>query len=68
MWDNESHLLPAGRAARVGLVVVLGALLAEVVSAIGHDGIAKTLPAEDARKRQLVVALYLHAEKDGGSR
>lgn len=55
-----SHLLPASGAARVGLVLLLGALLAEVVPAVGHDGVAEPLPADDAGERQIVVALNLH--------
>lgn len=57
--NTPPHLLPARGAARVGLVMLLGALLAEVVSAVRHDGVTEPLPADDASEWKVVVALHL---------
>ena len=58
-FENTPHLLPTRGAARVGLVLLLGALLTEVVSAVGHDGVTEPLAADDASERKVVVALHL---------
>ena len=45
------HLLPTCGAARIGFVVVLSALLAEIVAAICHDGVLKALSAQHTCER-----------------
>jgi len=39
--------------------VLLGALLAEVMPAVGDDGVTEPLPADHTGKREVVVALHL---------
>lgn len=73
--NTPPHLLPTRGAARVGLVLLLGALLAEVVPAVGHYGVTEPLPADNASERKVVVALHLfqpghhenHKEAPGNS-